>query len=407
MTLQIAWRNLWRHPRRTLVILSAVIVGVWSMVFYSAFIRGLAGQMVRQNIANLTGDIQVQTPGFFDNPVLENLLPTAAPVIAVLPKLLPDGSRTTARLRIGAVLRSPHGAQGTTIVGIVPDEERGLSFIADALSEGALLPGDQPNGIVVGAALLKKLEARIGHRLVIDAQDASGQIESRAFQIVGVFRAPMEATEKQFVFCHRATLQTMLGLGSTVSEVSVALPDGTPPEPIAAALRARLPAEQFRVLTWRELVPFVGAYLDSMGVFSLIWNIIIFVAMGFGLVNTILMAVFERIREIGLVRALGVTPWGIVSGVLLETIFLLLLGLFAGSVAGGLTVAALEDSGVDFSAFSAGSEYFGMASVVFPRAEWIDYGRAAATVLGLGLIMSLYPAVKASRITPIQAMAHV
>jgi ABC-type lipoprotein release transport system permease subunit len=200
MTLQIAWRNLWRHPRRTLVILSAVIVGVWSMVFYSAFIRGLAGQMVRQNIANLTGDIQVQAPGFFDNPVLENLLPSAEPVVALLPGVLPEGSRATSRLRIGAVLRSPHGAQGTTIVGIVPDEERGLSFIADAISEGALLPRDQPNGIVVGAALLQKLEARIGHRLVIDAQEATGQIESRAFEIVGVFRAPMEATEKQFVF---------------------------------------------------------------------------------------------------------------------------------------------------------------------------------------------------------------
>jgi ABC-type lipoprotein release transport system permease subunit len=407
MTFQIAWRNLWRHPRRTILILAAVIVGVWSMLFYSAFIRGLAGQMVRQNIANLTGDLQIQAPGFFENPVLENLLHTPAPARAALKEVLPAGSRTTSRLRIGGVLRSAHGAFGATIVGIDPVEEQGISFIADAVTEGALLPDDAPNGIVIGAALLKRLEARLGHRLVIDAQDANGQIVSHAFTIVGVFRAQIEAMEKQLVFCPRGTLQNILGLGETVSEFSVILPEGVSPGSVADTLRARLPPESFHVLTWRELVPFVGAYLDSMGIFSLIWNIIIFVAMGFGLVNTILMAVFERIREFGLVRALGVTSFGVVSGVLIETALLLVLGMTAGGLVGASTIAALHDSGINFSAFAAGSEYFGMAQVIFPRSEPVDYVRASATVIGLGLIISLYPALKAARITPIQAMAHV
>ncbi len=407
MTFLIAWRNLWRHPRRTVLILAAVVVGVWSMLFYSAFIRGFAGQMLRQNIANLTGDLQVQAPGYFENPVLENLLRTPDLARTALHDVLPPGSRVTARLRIGAVLRSEHGAFGATLVGIVPAEERGLSFIPDAIAEGSLLPDDAPNGIVVGAALLKRLETRLGHRLVIDAQDAHGQIVSRAFTIVGVFRAQIEATEKEFVFCRRDTLQQMLGLEGTVSELSVMLPEGVAPEPIAAALRAHLPAAAYRVLTWRELVPFVGAYLDSMGVFSLIWNIIIFIAMGFGLVNTILMAVFERIREIGLVRALGVTPWGVIGGVLIETAMLLILGFAIGSVAGAVTVASLHGSGLDFSRFAAGSEYWGMSSMVYPRSTPMDYVRAAGTVLGLGLVMSLYPAVKAARITPVQAMAHV
>jgi ABC-type lipoprotein release transport system permease subunit len=407
MILQIAWRNLWRHPRRTVLILLAVIVGVWSMLFYSAFIRGLAGQMVRQNIANLTGDLQIQAPGFYENPVLENLLRDPAPARVALQEMLPAGSRWTARLRIGGVLRSPRGTEGATVVGIVPEEERGVSFIADAKAEGALLPDDVPNGIVIGATMLQRLELRPGHRLVVDAQDANGQIVSQAFTIVGVFHTQVEATERQFVFCHRRVLQQALGLDEAVSELSVALPETSLPGPVAEMLRAELPAGSFRVLTWRELVPFVGAYLDSMGIFSLIWNIIIFVAMGFGLVNTILMAVFERIREIGLVRALGVTPWGVVSGVLLETLMLLVLGMALGSAAGAVSVAALHDSGIDFSAFAAGSQYFGMAQVIFPRSEMIDYVRAGATVIGLGLVMSLYPAVKAARITPIQAMAHV
>lgn len=407
MTFAIAWRNLWRHPRRTILILAAVIVGVWSMLFYSAFIRGLAQQMVRQNVANLTGDLQVQAPGFFENPVLEHLLRDPAPARAALEEVLPTGSRVTARLRIGGVVRSAHGTFGATIVGIVPAEEEGISFITEAIAEGELLPAARQDGIVVGEALLTRLEARLGHRLVIDAQDANGTIVSRAFTIVGVFRAQVEATEKQFVFCHRGTLQEMLALGPTVSELAAVLPAGAEAAVVAEALRARLPAESFRVMTWRELVPFVGAYLDSMGVFSLIWNIIIFVAMGFGLANTILMSVFERVREIGLVRALGVTPWGIVSGVLVETGLLLVSGLVLGGAAGAATVALLQTSGINFSAFAAGSEYFGMAHVVFPRSAGIDYVRAGATVLGLGSLIALYPAAKAARITPVQAMAHV
>ncbi len=406
MIVRTSWRNLWRHPRRTSLILAAVVVGVWSMLFYSAFIRGLAGQMVRQNIANLTGDLQVQAPGFFENPVPGNLVRDVAPVERALEESLPVGALATARLRIEAVLRSPRGIEGATVVGLLPDAERGMSFAPEAIETGAWLADEASDGVVVGAALLRRLEARPGHRIVIDAQDAEGRIVSRAFVVVGVFRATIEATERQFVFCHRATLQEMLGLPGTVSEVSVRLPEGVAPGPIAEALRERLPAEAFRVLTWRELLPFAGAYLDSMAVFSLIWNIVIFVAMGFGLVNTILMAVYERIREIGLVRALGATPGKVVLGVLLETALLLLIGLVGGSLAGAATVAALHEGGVDFSAFAAGSEYFGMAAVVHPRAEWIDHLRAGATVLGLGLVMCLYPAVKAARITPIQAMGH-
>lgn len=408
MTFQIAWRNLWRHPRRTILILLAVVVGVWSMLFYSAFIRGLAGQMVRQNIANLTGDVQVQAPGFHANPVLENLMRDPAPARAAVAGALPPGGRVTERLRLGGVLRSPHGAYGATVVGIVPGEERGISFVPEAVAEGAFLPeAAEDDTILVGAALLRRLEARIGHRIVVDAQDASGRIVSHAFTIAGVFRTPIEATEKQFVFARREVLQRVLGLEGVVSELCVKLPEGVAAEPVAAAVRAQLPEGDYAVLTWRDIVPFVGAYLDSMGVFSLIWNIIIFVAMGFGLVNTILMAVFERIREIGLVRALGVTPWGVVSGVLLETALLLVLGMGLGGAAGGLTVAALAGRGVDFSAFAAGSEYFGMASVVYPQSEVVDYLRAGVTVIGLGLVMSLYPAVKAARITPVQALAHV
>lgn len=406
MNLTIAWRNLWRHPRRTLVILLAVIVGVWAMVFYAAFIRGMMVDMLRQGIANLTGHVQVQAPGFFENPVIDARIRDVATVRDALGSLLPEGARWTSRLRTGAVVRSPHGAYGVTLVGVDPAAEHGMSFLADSVTEGSGL-ANAPHGLLVGRALLVKLEARTGHRLVIDAQDASGQIVSRAFVITGVYRAQLETTEKQLIFCRRETLQQMLGVGGDVSEFSIVLPAAEESPAVARTLRERLPESAFRVLTWREMIPFVGAYLDSMTVYALIWNVIVFVAMAFGLVNSVLMAVFERVREFGLVRALGITPFGILGGVVLETACLLVVGAAGGSLLAAVTVETLGRTGIDFSAFSAGTEYFGLARIVYPEAAAGDYALAGGAVFVLGLLVSLYPAVKAARITPVAAMAHV
>ncbi|MEZ5275745.1 MAG: FtsX-like permease family protein [Opitutaceae bacterium] len=405
MNTLIAWRNLWRNSRRTLVILSAVAVGVWSMVFFSAFMRGMVEDMVQSNIVNLTGHLQVQAPGYFENPVIDYRIHETDPVSRALREILPAGSRWTSRVRSAAVIRSARHTGGITLVGIDPAREAGLSFIGTAPIEGSNLAG-APHGILIGKALADRLEARVGHRLVIDAQNATGEIESQAFTIVGVFRAQMEMTEKQFVFALRPTVQAMLAINGDVTEFSIVLPLAGEAENTARALRAELPESGFRILTWRELVPFIGVYLDSMNVYSLIWNLVVFIAMAFGLVNTILMAVFERIREFGLVRALGVTPGGIIRGVILETAMLLVVGLGFGIALGAASIALLSQTGIDFSAFAAGSEYFGVSRVIYPRDHLFDYALAGSMVVTLGLLVSLYPAIKAGRISPVDAMTR-
>ena len=405
MILQLAWRNLWRHPRRTVVILGAIIVGVWAMVFYSAFTRGMVDDMVRTNLENLTGHVQVQAPGYFENPVMENLIHDSSVVQGAIAKVATPGMQTTARLRLNGVVRSAHRAVGTTIIGIVPEEERTISFVSRAIGEGQFLDAAD-SGLLIGKALLDQLQAKLGHRLVIDMQDASGQITSRAFQIVGVFRAQIEATEKQFVFCHRDTLQTMLGVGDAVSEWCFVLPDADEAGAFAVALRSQLTGTNLKVLTWRDMLGFLSAYLDAMWIYTLVWNIVVFIAMAFGLVNTILMAVFERVHEFGLVRALGVSPRGVVAGVLLETFILLIIGTGAGSILSAVSVSFFGYTGIDFSAFAAGSELFGISRIIYPTTTVIDYLSAIITVLSLGLLVSLYPAIKAARITPVAAMTY-
>jgi ABC-type lipoprotein release transport system permease subunit len=240
--------------------------------------------------------------------------------------------------------------------------------------------------------------------MVLMSQDASGEIASRSFRIVGVFRAEMEGTEKQFAFVTRAAAQEMLKLGDGISEVCIVLPDHDAAEHVAGALKAALPTP-YEIHTWRQLLPIVDAMLKILNGFLWIWYLGVFIAMGFGIVNTTLMAVFERMREFGLLKALGMKPWWIIRDVLTESLLLLIMGMLMGNVLGFLTSWVLA-GGIDLSALAAGTEFMGMPRVIYPVISFEDVVLANFVVFALGLLVSVYPAVRAARFTPVEALAR-
>jgi ABC-type lipoprotein release transport system permease subunit len=405
MFLSLAWRNIWRNKRRTLVILAAIVTGVWCMVFLGALMRGMMVEMVNNGISTLTGHIQIHHRGYHSDPVIENSMTDPDRVQDVLHKSLPPGSLWSNRVRVNAVANNARHNAGVTLVGMDPKAEAKVSFIGKAVTEGEYLkPGDD-YGILMGHALLEKFETRLGHKLILMSQDTTKQIASRAFRIKGVFRAEQRATEKQFVFVTKKAAQDMLKLGDGISEIAVLLPDDSLTKQTAALLRAQLP-ETYEVLTWRQLLPIINGYLDMMDSFVLIWNVVVFVAMAFGIVNTTLMAVFERIREFGLLKSLGLKPGNIIKGVIIESFFLLLIGAAIGNALGLLSVWALSFHGIDLSALSQGTEFFGMGRVLIPMLHVKDLLIANLVVFVLGLLVCLYPAIKAARFTPVEALSH-
>jgi ABC-type lipoprotein release transport system permease subunit len=406
MYFQMAWRNVWRNPRRTIVILVAVIIGVWSMILLGALMRGIAVGMINNGIATLTGHIQIHHKGYRDDPSIENSITDSAFVDKVLSDRLPSDAQWTRRVRVNAIANNARHSSGVTLVGIESPAEAKISFIGSSISRGDYLAQGDSNGILVGRALLDKFETKIGRKLVLMAQDMEQEIASRAFRIVGVFRAEMESTEKQFVFVSRSAAQKMLKLGDGISEIAIVLPDGYQNRGVYQKLKAALPADQFEVHSWRELLPFQTAYLKILDGFMWFWFLVVFVAMGFGIVNTTLMAVFERMREFGLMKALGMKPWWILQEVLTESFLLLICGLIVGNTLGFLSIYALSGSGIDLSALAAGAEYAGMSRIIYPVITVKDVLVANFTVLLLGLLVSLYPAIKASRFTPVEALAH-
>jgi ABC-type lipoprotein release transport system permease subunit len=406
MFFQLGWRNIWRNRRRTLVILTAVIIGVWSMIFLGALMRGMADQFVSNGIKTLTGHIQVHHPGYRDDPVVENSMPDPSVVEAALTKRLPPDAQWAHRVKVDAVVSNARHSTGVTMVGIDPPREAAISFIGGAITEGRYLEDDDPYGIMVGQALADKFETKLERKLVLMTQDTEGEIASRAFRIIGIYRAEIEATEKQFVFVTMSAAQEMLKLHNGISEIAILLPVHEAADKVAGALRTELPAAEYEVNTWQEILPMVTAILKIYDFFIYIWFLVVFIAMGFGIVNTALMAVFERIREFGLLKALGMKPRWIIQEVIIESIYLLILGIIIGNAAGFLSVLALSANGIDLSALAAGTEYWGMSRVIYPAILGQDVIVANLVVFILGLVVSLYPAVKAARFTPVEALAH-
>lgn len=405
MHLQLSWRNIWRNPKRTLVILTAVIIGAWTMLAFSALSRGIMKSMLSNALNTLTGHIQIQDRAFRDDPVVENEIEDPAPLGKIIEKTLPRDARWTFRIQVPGVASNARNSEGITIVGIDPEKEGGLSFYGDNTAQGRLLSPDDPGGIVVGEALADSFETRVGRKLVLMTQGRDGDTVSRAFKIIGVFRAQMKATEKQYVFIGLPAAQKLLKIDSAVTNVCIKLADPHRLDEVTRALFERLP-ENLVVLGWPKLLPLLKGYISMFDSFMLLWYVVGFTAMAFGLVNTMLMAVLERTREFGLLKALGMKPVRIVWNVLIECFFLLCIGLGAGNVLGFATISALS-SGIDLSFFAQGSEFFGMGNIVIPFLVAKDVLTVNAVVLVLGLFVCLYPAVKAGRIPPVEAMAHV
>jgi len=402
----MAWRNIWRNPRRTTVILIAIIIGTFAMITSSALMRGFEKGMVENSLSTLTGEVQIHHPQYLDDPVIENSMEDAGSVERALQSVLPSTTAWTTRVRVNAIASNARHSAAATMVGIDPEKEAAVSFIGpDVVTEGHYLEKDDESAIVVGRAFVDQFETEVGKKLVLMSQAEGGEIASRAFRITGIYGAELEATEKRYLFVSKSAAQEMLNMGAAVSEAALVTGARITPEQAAARLKEKLGTSSYSIKTWRELEPMLVAYVSLIDGFTLIWNVVLFIAMGFGIVNTTLMAVFERIREFGLFKALGMKPWWVLRQVITESFILLVIGALAGNVLALLAAWALSD-GIDLSAFAQGMEYVGFSRVIYPQIYSQDVVSANLTVFILGLFVSLYPAAKAARFTPVEALSH-
>ena len=401
---RLAWRNLWRNHRRTIIMLGAIGVGVWAMIFMTALTRGMVDQMITDSIGVLPGHVQMHDPDFRDDPSISNSIGISD--ASLMEKF--DGADFSAwasRVRVPAIITSERESRGVTLLGVDPDFERDISFFDYETVDGRFLESSSDKGIVIGRKLADTLETEIGKRVVVMSQDPDNDIADRGFRIVGLYSANTKSVEEAYAYVGKATAQKMLRIGDVTTEVVFLGDDYRNVDPVYDAVIAAVD-DSVLVQRWYDIDTYLGTMLGVMDGFVLVWVVVIFLALSFGLVNTLVMAVFERVREIGLMLALGMRPSSILGQIVIESMLLLTLGLALGNVLAFVTIVPLAD-GIDVSIVAEGMEMWGASSVLYPRLYASDMILANVVVLFLGFLASLSPAWRASRYEPVEAITKV
>ncbi len=397
----LAWRNLWRNHRRTLIMLAAITVGVWAMIFMTALMRGMVDDMLLNGIRNLPGEVQIHHPEYRDDPGINNSIATADEKL-VKALQIPEIIAWTSRVRVPAVISSERDSRGITLLGVEPESETQLGFDVDSIIEGRFLKDSNDSGLVIGAKMAERLETRLGKRVVIMSQDPDNNIADRGFRIVGIYKAKMASLEELYAYAGLTTVQKLLNIENKVSEIAITGNDYRHVEGWYPVIK-KAAGENLQTLPWYQADTYLGAMLAMMDGFVLVWIVVIFLALSFGLVNTLVMAVFERIREIGLMQALGMRPSLILYQILIESFLLLFIGLLLGNVVAVGTIIPLQD-GIDISAVAQGMEMMGTSSVLYPALKLNDMLLANVIVIVLGLLTSILPAWHAASFDPIEAL---
>ncbi|HSG60963.1 MAG TPA: FtsX-like permease family protein [Pseudomonadales bacterium] len=395
----MAWRNLWRNSERSWVMIGALAIAIAAMLFLIAMMRGLLNDMSQQNLRALPGDIQIHPHAYLDDPAIEYRLPWPSGDL----RHILDGplvARWSGRISVGAMIASERENRGIQLIGYLPSREGNSSFNEHQLITG-IWPADHDRGVVVGGALLDKLDTDLGKRIVLTSQGADGEIAEMGAPIIGVFKAEMAQTEERLVYIPLPALQQMLRSGEDIQQIAIFSATDSDIHPLQAHLKNALPTADIQ--RWDQLNSYLSAMLDSMDAIITILIVVMFITLAFGLINTLIMAIFERVKEIGLMLALGLKPSHIALMILAETCVLLILGIVIGNSLAGLAIYSLHD-GIDLSAVAEGFAMIGAAPSLTPQFLWRDVWLCNGIVITLGLLCSLLPAWRAAHYSPIEAL---
>jgi ABC-type lipoprotein release transport system permease subunit len=395
----LAWRNLWRNPRRTLITLAVVAVGVWSILSFDVAFKAWSQSSLEESLRLLTGEGQIHATGYLDDPGVGHSMPE--PTAALLATLNgPSISAWAPRVRVPAIIRSEYRTRAVTLLGVEPAAERKVSDLPGQMLEGRYLANADEVGIVIGKDLAVKLKTRLGKRVILMAQAADGHLAEVGVPIVGLFGNTTPAQD-EYAFVGLGAARSALGLNGQLSEIAFDAGKNVKLEDAVASLQRSAPGLDTE--TWMALSPLAYTMEQYSKSYTGIWLMVMFVLMAIGIVNTQLMAVFERTREFGLFQALGMRPGLIIAQVMLESALLIGVGVLVGIGLMVLTLLPFGD-GLNLGFLAAGSEMAGGGSVLYPKIDLADTLTYSLVVWVLGVATTIWPARTAARIQPVVAM---
>jgi putative ABC transport system permease protein len=405
--LRLAWRNVWRQRRRTLLIAVGMGFTMSLLVFYDGLIGGFEQAIYGNAIQLLGGNIQVHAPGYSEKLGRKPLLPLADPdAVVQAAEARPEVVAASKRIVTGGLVTNREGAFAVSIIGIEPQKEGLITPVSDNITSGRYLNPDDGDLIVIGQGLATAMNVEVGDRITMVGNSKNEQNRQRTMTIVGIYDVGVPSVEKTMIYMSLAEAQSLFGLDGQVTEVIVSLKQIGQEAVVVNALNASVPG--YEVNTWEDTFPELKQTMEMktgvMGAFGVFMLCIVAI----GILNLLMMAVFERTREIGIVGALGLKPYQITFLFLLEGILIGVMGAVIGAVLGTLITGILGIYGLNYSQFASLTEYTALISgSIYPQLVPLKVLQHSLTVAIISALAALYPAIQASQREPADALHYV
>jgi ABC-type lipoprotein release transport system permease subunit len=405
--LRLAWRNLWRHRRRTVIVIFSIGLTLAMMMMYDGLVDGFNDAIYGNAIRVLGGNIQVHAAGYHDknddNPLLA--VPNDQVVIDAATKL-PEVVAASRRITTGGMTTSREGAFSVSIVGIEPEKEQTISLLAQKVAAGRFLTSDDRDVIYIGKGLADAMDVSVGDRISLVGRGEHQQMRSRTMTVAGIYDVGMAAIEKRSVYMSLAEAQDLYGMSGQVTEVMITLQRIGQEEAVIQSLSKVLPG--YELDTWQTNYPEMTQALETKGGIMNIFSVIILLIAGIGILNLLLMAVYERTREIGVMGALGMRPRQISILFLLEGALMGLVGVAFGIVLGLALNAYLMKVGIDYSSFTGVTDYTALISGrVYSSLGIGKLFQRSLTAVVIAVLASFIPAREAAQNEPAKALHYV
>ncbi len=412
---RLAWRNLWFNPRRTLIAMAAIGLGYAMLLFVACLMAGLRAQMIESGTGLLLSDIEVHAPGYYpDRPVQLTLGGRNGTDVGALMAAIAADPRVRAaspRVYGYGLVSATHQSAGVQLLGVVPSLEQKITVLQTQMVKGTYLTGANSKDVVMGDKLATMIGVEVGSQIVLLTTAADGSIGNDLYTISGLFHTGLEAMDQGLVLMPLASLQDLLRLPpARIDEVGIKLRDIADATATAAALEAHLSKIiPVRVRPWQELAPELADYVQFNRRVTFFLFFIFFLSAAMGIVNTMLMAIIERTRELGMLMAVGMGPVQVIGLIVSEAASLAGASLVLGAALGAPLLWYLQNHGLKMSEHGDAVSLAGIVvgPLWYGRQDFPAYIEAALGLAVTALAAAFYPALRAARFQPADALRKV
>lgn len=401
MLIALAWKNIWRNKKRSLIILTAIALGLWAGLFSVAVSFGSWETTVNAAIDRNLSHIQIHTNEFKDEGLISFYIPDGNQIVNEI-RELNEIKAVSPRVLIEGMASSPTSASGVRIVGVDPEKEKSVTTIADYIVDGSYFEGVKRNPILIGKKLADKLGFKVRSKIVLSFQGVDTTLTYAAFRVAGIYKTESTMFDESNVFVKENDLYSIMDSDPIISEIAIRLNSSEQLDSIDVLLKQKYSG--LIVETWKELAPELSMTYEMLILQLEIFLAIILAALLFGITNTMLMSVMDRVREFGVLMAVGMKRIRVFTLILFETIILSLFGGIIGMVLGILTIWYFTDKGINLSAFAEGMNAWGMPTVLYPVLPMYFYFVIVVMIIITAIIAAIYPSIKTIKLMPAKAI---